>query len=220
MGIKADKEAILKIFLKVFYEHLGYYGDDFKVAELEKFLNREGVFEKFQENFAAIKGEAWLGRRSCFLFDEDAVVEALIQTTGMSEASARNWFNNSQGPKQSIENFAREVKEYIDSKGKNFHLVFLVDEIGQYIGDNTQLMLSLQTVAEDLGTHCKGKVWVIVTSQEDIDAVTKVKGNDFSKIQGRFKTRLSLSSASVDEVIKQRILEKNEHATDKLRLIL
>jgi len=42
---------------------------------------------------------------------------------------------------------------------------------------------------------------VIVTSQADIDTATKdmVKGNDFSKIQGRFDTRLSLSSANVDE---------------------
>ena len=94
-----------------------------------------------------------------------------------------------------------------------------MDEIGQYIGDNTQLMLNLQTVVEDLGLHCQGNVWVIVTSQEDIDSVTKVKGNDFSKIQGRFKTRLSLSSASVDEVIKKRLLEKKVLAKDKLALL-
>lgn len=72
--------------------------------------------------------------------------------------------------------------------------MFLVDEIGQYIGDNSGMMLNLQTLVEELGSRCKGKVWVIVTSQEDIDAVTHVKGNDFSKIQGRFNTRLSLSS--------------------------
>ena len=78
-----------------------------------------------------------------------------------------------------------------------------MDEIGQYIGDNSGLMLNLQTVVEELGSKCLGKVWVIVTSQEDIDSVTHVKGNDFSKIQGRFNTRLSLSSASVDEVIKR-----------------
>ncbi|WP_243122368.1 hypothetical protein [Clostridium septicum] len=87
---------------------------------------------------------------------------------------------------------------------------FLVDEIGQYIGDNTQLMLNLQTVVEDLGTKCQGKCWVIVTSQEGLDEFTKVKGNDFSKIQGRFNTRLSLSSANVDEVIKKRILRKQK----------
>ena len=208
MGIKSDKEAILKVFVKVFYDHLGYYGDDLKVAELEKYLKKEGVLEKYQDSFASIKGEPWLERRNCFLFDEDAVVEALIRSTGMSEQSARNWFNHNSGSNISIGQFAREVQEYIESKEDNFHLIFLVDEIGQYIGDNSELMLNLQTVAEDLGVYCKGKAWVIVTSQEDIDSVTNVKGNDFSKIQGRFKTRLSLSSASVDEVIKKRILEK------------
>ena len=28
----------------------------------------------------------------------------------------------------------------------------------------------LQTITEQLGTQCKGRAWVIVTSQEDIDA--------------------------------------------------
>ena len=64
-----------------------------------------------------------------------------------------------------------------------------------------------------------GKAWVIVTSQQDIDSITKVKGNDFSKIQGRFDTRLSLSSANVDAVIKKRILEKTEPAAQALRLL-
>ena len=53
-------------------------------------------------------------------------------------------------------------------------------------------------MTEELGKECMGKAWVIVTSQQDIDSITKVKGNDFSKIQGRFDTRLSLSSANVD----------------------
>ena len=52
----------------------------------------------------------------------------------------------------------------------------------------------------------------------DIDSITKVKGNDFSKIQGRFDTRL-LSSANVDAVIKKRILEKTEPAAQALRLL-
>lgn len=220
LGNKSDKEAILKVFLKVFYDHLGYYGDDFRVVELEKYLQRDGKLEAFQQNFLDISGQPWTERRNCFFFEEDAIVEALIKTTGMSETNARNWYNQSNGASVSIEQFAREVKEYIATKGEQFHLIFLVDEIGQYIGDNAQLMLNLQTLVEDLGIHCQGRVWVIVTSQEDIDSVTKVKGNDFSKIQGRFKTRLGLSSASVDEVIKERLLKKKAgYATDKLTLI-
>ncbi|MFR5092490.1 MAG: hypothetical protein ACLTDR_11265 [Adlercreutzia equolifaciens] len=57
---------------------------------------------------------------------------------------------------------------------------------------------------------------MMVTSQEAIDEVTKVAGNDFSKIQGRFNTRLSLSSSSADEVIKRRVLEKTDAARELL----
>src|SRR5699024_5955275 len=74
-------------------------------------------------------------------------------------------------------------------------------------------------LTEDLGTHAEGKVWIIVTAQESIDSIIKVKGDDFSRIQGRFDTRLSLSSISVDEVIKERILEKKNYVNDKLKLI-
>ena len=98
----------------------------------------------------------------------------------------------------SVEKFAERVRDYIKSKGSNHHVIFLVDEIGQYIGDDKSLMLNLQTIVEDLGLECGGKAWVIVTSQEAIDDVVKVQGNDFSKIQGRFDTKLSLSSSDID----------------------
>jgi Tat protein secretion system quality control protein TatD with DNase activity len=55
---------------------------------------------------------------------------------------------------------------------------FWLDEVGQFIGSNSQLMLSLQTITEQLGTQCKGRAWVIVTSQEDIDATIAEAGLD------------------------------------------
>ncbi len=155
-----------------------------------------------------------------FDFIQDSIVDVLAEMAFMSEAAARNWCEKATEPYNiSIENFARLVKEYLDHKGTHHHIVFLVDELGQYIGDDSKLMLNLQTVTEDLGTACQGKGWIVVTSQQDIDAVTKTKGNDFSKIQGRFDTRISLSSANVDEVIKKRILDKNTTAEQTLRLL-
>ncbi len=50
-------------------------------------------------------------------------------------------------------------------------VVFLVDEIGQFISGDSQLMLNLQTMTEELGGRCKGKVWVVVTAQEDLDSM-------------------------------------------------
>lgn len=214
-----DESAILRVFTKVFYEHCGYYGDDMKVASFERFLDRQGKLDAFKAAFLAINTEAWDTAREAFAFWEDDIVEALTQVTDISEQAARNWFNGEETAELSIDRLAREVMEYVQAKGDDFHLVFLVDEIGQYIGDNSGLMLNLQTVVEELGSKCHGKVWVIVTSQEDIDSVTHVKGNDFSKIQGRFNTRLSLSSASVDEVIKRRILSKTDTAEELLGLV-
>jgi len=217
---KSKEDAILKVFMKVFYEHRGYYGDIPGVAEMEKYLDQKGVYEDFKNEFKELAGEAWVERRNTFYFDADFVIGALTKVTAMSEESARNWFENGVNNYEiSIEKFAKDVKEYIEQKGENFHLVFLVDEIGQYIGDSRQLMLNLQTVTEDIGTYCNGKVWIIVTAQESIDSLLKVKGDDFSRIQGRFDTRLSLSSISVDEVIKKRILAKKDFVNQKLKQI-
>lgn len=215
---KSKEDAILRVFMKVFYEHRGYYGDIPGVAEMEKYLDQQGVYDAFKNEFESLAGEPWEERRNSFYFDRDYVIGALVKANNMTVESAGNWFDNGVNNFEiSIEKFSKDVKEYVDSKGSNFHLVFLVDEIGQYIGDNRNLMLNLQTLTEDLGTYAQGKVWVMVTSQESIDSIIKVKGDDFSRIQGRFDTRLSLSSISVDEVIKKRILEKHTHIHDRLR---
>ena len=217
---KQNKDAIVNVFLKVFNEMQGFCGAMPFLADLERKLTEEGQYNEFKQKFEEVYGEAWEDSRQDFDFIQDDVVEVLTGMDFMSEAAARNWCEKAAEPYQiSIEDFAKRVKAYIDRKGNNHHVVFLVDEIGQYIGEDSKLMLNLQTVTEELGKECTGKAWVIVTSQQDIDSVTKVKGNDFSKIQGRFDTRLSLSSANVDEVIKKRILEKKETPAQTLRLL-
>ncbi|MGY0221350.1 hypothetical protein ACW18Z_06780 [Limosilactobacillus fermentum] len=76
---------------------------------------------------------------------------------------------------------------------------------------------NLQTVVEDFGATTHGKAWVVVSSQQAIDTITdKISGQDFSKIQGRFATKISMSSANVDEVIRKRLLAKTEPATTQL----
>ena len=217
---KKDKEAILSVFLKVFNEKLGFCGAYPHIADLERRLTDNGKYDIFKAKFSEITGNEWEKERDEFDFIQDEIVETLTTVGIMSEEAARNWCEKATEPYAlSIERFADLVRKYIESKGNNHHLIFLVDEIGQYVGDNSDLMLNLQTVAEDLGTACGGKTWVIVTSQQDIDSVTKVKGRDFSKIQGRFDTRLSLSSADVAEVIRKRILEKNEAGRTALSLL-
>lgn len=217
---KQNKDAIVNVFLKVFNEMQGFCGAMPFLADLERRLTDKGRFDEFKKRFAAEYGEAWEDARQDFDFIQDTIVDILSNMNFMSKQAARNWCEKAAEPYHiSIEDFAKRVKSYIDRKGNNHHVVFLVDEVGQYIGDDTKLMLNLQTVTEELGKACNGKAWVIVTSQQDIYSATKVKGNDFSKIQGRFDTRISMSSADVDTIIKKRILEKNDTAAQALRLL-
>lgn len=217
---KHSKDAIVSVLQNVFNEMQGFSGSNPFLADMERKLTEEDKYDLFKEKFEDNFGSTWEESRSDFDFIQDDVVEVLDEIDFMSIESGRNWCEKATGDyKYKVEDFAQLVKKYLDKKEKNHHIVFLIDEIGQYIGDDSKLMLNLQTVTEDLGTACGGKAWIIVTSQQDIDSITKTKGNDFSKIQGRFDTRLSLSSANVDEVIKKRILEKNEAGKQTLELL-
>ncbi len=213
------KDKILAVFEKVFNEKMGLSTIP-HVAELERFLIREGKYEEFKNYFQEECGDNWVDARNDFYFRRDEIVNSYSKALNKSKEEAENWFDKAEERYDlSIEKFAERVRDYIKSKGDNHHVVFLVDEIGQYIGEDGSLMLNLQTIVEDLGIECGGKAWVIVTSQEAIDDVIKVIGNNFSKIQGRFDTKLSLSSSDIDEVIKKRILAKKEEYKESLELI-
>lgn len=217
-----DKTAILKVFARVFYEHLGYYGEDIHLVRLEQFIDAQNKRDEFRAAFERINGGSWLDERVTYKFNSDDLIEALSESGVMSRDEATRWAEGETTTEISIDTLTDEIRDYVERRaaeeGGKFRLLFCVDEVGQYIGSDVNLMLNLQTLVEELGTKCAGRVWVIVTSQEAIDEVTKVVGNDFSKIQGRFNTRLSLSSSSVDEVIKRRVLEKTETAHETLAL--
>lgn len=215
-SINKDKTAVLRVFAKMFYNHLGFFGENLKVALLEQYIEREGKTEAFRKAFEVKKGKPWLEQRKAFAFNGNAVVPALMEALGMSEEDAQNWFKDKSAVEFSIAQLVEDIKEYVNSKPKNFRLVFMVDEAGQYVGTDTDMLLNLQSLTEKIGSECEGKVWVMCTGQEAIDEIIKVRADEFSRIQARFKTRLSLTSSSVDEVIQKRILKKKEEVKPKL----
>jgi hypothetical protein len=218
----SDRDVILKVFLRVFNEKLGYSGDAPHVADMERYLVGKGAYDAFKAAFTEKNGSPWEAERDASDFLRDDIVFALAKVLEMTEESAAAWFDNARESFSiNIEGLATLISKYLDTKPAGHRIIFLVDEVGQFIGDNTQLMLTLQTITEQLGTLCHGRAWVIVTSQEDIDAAigeaNKAKSQDFSKIQGRFHTRLSLASSNTDEVIGERLLAKTEAAHVALR---
>ena len=218
-SINKDKTAVLRVFAKMFYNYLGFYGENLKVAKLEQFVDKKGKTEEFRRVFEEKNGAPWLESRDAYAFFEDDIVATMQEVLGMSEQAASNWFNGSETIETSIAQLVSEIKEYVDAQPRDFRLLFMIDEVGQYVGGDTDLLINLQSLVEKIGSECMGKVWVVCTGQEAIDEIIKARENEFSRIQARFKTRLSLSSSSADEVIQKRILQKTDVAEHELEQV-
>lgn len=220
---KADEDAILNVFYKVFNDHLGYFGAQRHVAEFERWLDNEGFYGRFMELYEENASEHWtVGRRKYFApKTKEAIANALAQIHNDSPEKYLDILDTLRKDNRiSVEDFGDKVAKYLKTKASGFRLNFFIDEVGQFISGNTKLMLNLQTIAETLSTKCKGQAWIFATAQEDLEAIvgdnSAVYSDDFSKIQGRFKIRIPLTSANVDEVIEKRLLAKTGEASSSL----
>ncbi|MCF7788313.1 MAG: BREX system P-loop protein BrxC [Prosthecobacter sp.] len=216
-GIGGDHSApILEVFVKVLNELQGYYGKQGYIARFEHDLDIRGDFVPFKETYLKINGATWeKDREAIATARKAAFAKAYATHFGVAETEASSLMRQvREDYRVSIESFAQMVKDYIARQPAGFRLNFFVDEVGQFIGQDSKLMLNLQTVAETLGTVCNGRAWVFVTSQADLEGVLgSFKGmaaQDITKIMGRFKTQLTLASADVREVIQKRLLAKQE----------
>jgi len=221
---KKQLDAVLSVFVKVFNEMRGYYGKQGHIAQFERDLDSRDLYQAFREVYASIADKPWERGREQAILEAAAIDKAYAKVSGTPEGEVKGIISKYRDDyKVSIEDFADQVKEYLDQQGADFRLNFCVDEVGQFVADHPKLMTNLQTVAESLATKCRGRAWVLVTAQEDMDSVigemTAKQSNDFSKIQARFATRMKLTSADVAEVIQRRLLEKNETGIAELSTV-
>jgi molybdopterin converting factor small subunit len=217
-GDKAKPQAIMDVMLRTFNEAVGLSATIPWVADLERELIKEEVYESFQSAFIKYSKKDWKndGRNQAFL-NRNNIIKALVDSRQMDEESARKYFDDQvQNFTMTTEHFAKTVADYCKTNKKR--VAFLMDEVGQFVGRNTELMLNLQTCVEDLAKYCEGKALVIVTSQQELKEMvdaTQDKKLDFSKIQSRFE-RILLSGSNADEVIKKRILDKKKEVVSTL----
>lgn len=218
---KDQNDALLKVFVKIFDEARGYYGNQGHIARFERDLDSRGQYDDFKAAFAHAAGIEWARGREQAALEAGNIDKAFAEVNGAESPGIIRQYSANYSV--SIEDFAEEVAAWLEKQPAGFRLNFFVDEVGQFIGTNTQLMLNLQTIAESLATKCNGRAWIFVTSQEDMEKVggdrTKQQANDFSKIQARFKNRLKLTSQDVEEVIRKRLLAKTDAAAGEVAAV-
>jgi len=219
MGSSID--PVLSIFLKVFNELLGYDPLNPEIAEVERHLESIGKYDYFKSEYQKRFNKSWEKGREAIFLNQHELAEIYAEIKSISTDEANRFIDNLiNNYKLDIEGFGELVTKYIKSKQPGFRLVFCVDEVGQFIAENVRLMLSMQTIAETLSFKAKGQSFLIVTSQNDLNAtigdLNARQAHDFSRIQGRFSIKLPLTSANADEVIQKRLLLKNDDSSKLL----
>jgi hypothetical protein len=221
-----ERSSLTNIFLDVFNKFRGYNPKNIPLAILlEKTLDEHGVFEEFKKKINTELGFDWEKDAddvaSFQLQDVLEIAKSLYSNLDID--SLRATLTNAEAYKIGVKSrLIPELQDYLEKKGDNYRLVFLVDEVSQYIGANKELLLNLQNIVERVSEDCGGKIWIACTAQQSLDevsqgadGVTDVK-DEFGKILGRFDTRISLQSNDASYITQRRVLDKSSKGIEVL----
>lgn len=225
----SEKKTISKTIYKQFLKYQGL-SDDLHIAELEQDLISKGKYQEFKAKIKELSGKEWVEVRRSTLFAKKPISKALFNLfpeSFNSEDEAKIEFEKyGEKIELSSSKLAKKITDHVKVLEKNGesspHIVFIIDEMGQYIGDSDDLLLELQTLSEDFGRIGLGRIWLIITSQEKLDQViegVKVKQEGYKKIMDRFETKLHLTSENIVAVLEERILKKKETAIPEISSI-
>lgn len=223
-AVSGDKEvpnAITEVLLKQLNSKRGFNSQNIALAKLvEKELHKIGQLENFKKRIQEVFQTTWdnhnisdlLHLRRAKVVDIVAEFIENVDKESLVEALKDN-------KTYTIEELIFELQEYVKEQPDNFRLVFLMDEVSQYIGKNSSLLLNLQTIVEEVGSKLGQKVWIVCTAQQDLSNLVngnEGKNEDFGKIMGRFETMISLDSQDTRYITQKRLLEKNAEGLQAL----
>tara|TARA_R110002050_G_scaffold187306_1_gene321732 strand:- start:6595 stop:10125 length:3531 start_codon:yes stop_codon:yes gene_type:complete len=221
-------ERLTRIFLSMLNRFRGYNSNDIPLAILfEKYLDRKGKFDEFKERLAKESGFNWASEAAeVAAYELDTILTlAKSLVPEMDTESLRAKLSNPETFRITIKDtLIPELSDFLADKDSNYRLVFLVDEISQYIGNNKELLLNFQNIIERVSEDCNNQVWIACTAQQSLEEVSDSVGSadandEFGKILGRFDTRISLESADASYITQKRVLDKNSVGTRELTSI-
>lgn len=213
-----DKNTFTEVFWNEYHRHRGFNQFSLPLAQyIEKPLAEAGKFDEFK---AMIPN--WDRDSGQYVNTElDLVLETAKEVLPSLSIDAIRRTIVDDTMNVSVESFATEMARYAEGKGEDFRLLFLVDEISQFIDSRKGLLLQLQEVATELNNKCNGSVWVACTAQQDLSQVvagSQIRQTDdaYGKIMGRFTIKVSLSASKPEYITKVRLLEKNGNGEAEL----
>jgi hypothetical protein len=213
-GIRSGDQMLTEIMYRLFLESLGY-AKDIDLAELEIDLESAGRLEAFEAAFKSQYGSEWRDDRSLLSFAIGRASTIMSQLDPTTFPAADSWGKTRAKPNVTTGLFGERVVELMERRKKGQSLLFVVDEVGQFVARDVQKMLDLQAIVQQLGLRGRGKFWTVVTSQEKLSEL--VSGLDDKKIElarlmDRFPIQVHLDPSDIAEVTSKRVLQKDAKA--------
>lgn len=216
---KDQTERMTLLMYKMFLKHLGY-SDDLELAKLEMDLEEMDSYQDFIEVYEIKYKKSWISGRKIINFALNEASVVLNEIYPDKYPAPDSWAKTKRSIDISAVEFSKQLNLLLKRRKKPSNLIFIIDEVGQYISRSSDKMLDLQAIVESFGISDQGKVWIVVTSQEKLDEVVdslEGKRIDLAKIQDRFQIQVDLAPRDISEVTSKRILIKTPSAEEILR---
>jgi hypothetical protein len=227
-AVKRSTERIAEIMYTVLLRELDY-AEDFDIAELEFELEKEDKLDEFIARCANSYHEDWrrVRKGALKISRASAVLHAMDPATFPTADSWAQSLRNSADI--TVGQFVERTFELCARRRPGKALVFIIDEVGQYVARSADKIEDLRAVVEQFGRASKNllkakkivaPVWIMVTSQEKLDEVVAAldsKRVELAKLQDRFKYHIDLAPADIREVATRRVLAKKDEAVSILR---
>lgn len=219
-GIRSGNQTLTEIMYGLFLQSLGY-AKDLDLSELEIGLEEQGKLAQFEGEYTrTFPGKTWAAEKSKVAFALSEASRVLHNLDPKTYPLADSWVKAVKNKADITPGkLAERAGELMKRRKPNHSLMFVVDEVGQFVARDVQKMLDLQAVVQSLGRLGRGKHWVVVTSQEKLGEL--VSGLDDKKIElarlmDRFPLQVHLEPSDISEVTSRRVLSKNANAQTTL----
>lgn len=213
-GIRTGNQMLTEIMYRLFLESLDY-AKDIDLAELEIGLETVGRLTAFESEYHEYYGKEWRDARGLLAFATGEASMVMHRLDPRTYPMADSWAKGRAKPVVSTGLLGERIVELMNRRKPGHSLVFVVDEVGQFVARDVQKMLDLQAIVQQLGIRGRGKYWTIVTSQERLSEL--VSGLDDRKIElarlmDRFPLQVHLEPSDISEVTSRRVLRKDASA--------
>ena len=213
--------SLAEVTTVLYYKVLQWagYSKNTKVAAFERKLKKDGRYEEFEQAFEGKAGAPWQDYQ-----DDQLVVDSLLP--GLAHELYPDLFETAESFRTSgdevvslLKDRMEEIIEIVRDHSKREYIVFVIDEVGQYVGSNTSKILNLQGMAENLKNIGEGKVWMIGTAQQTLtedDPRAALNSPELFKVKDRFPISVALESSDIKEICYRRLLAKSPSGKGEL----